>query len=446
MTSATKGSSVRPVRNTGGLGLGEGTALLVGSVLGPGVLALPHLAAAAAGPASILAWLALLALSVPVATTFAALGSRLPDGGGAATYVARAFGARAGAVVGWWFYAAVPVGTLAGALIGGEYVAASLGGGRAMAVAIACGLLALAFAANHAGLRMSGRIQLFLVTALAMLLVTAIVVAAPRADAANFTPFAPHGAMGVVHAAGVLFFAFAGWEAVSHLSAEFADSRLLPRATSLTLGIVGVLYLGLALIVTGVLGERAATSAVPLALLLEEGFGGAARPVTAVAALVLSFIAINTYVAGGSRLGAVLARDHALPGWFARGAEPGRPPHRSLALLAVLTGAGAVPVVVSGLGLDALMRATAACLAAVTVLAMAAAVRLLAGRGRVVALAATAFTAVVVASCGAFLLLPALLAVAGLRPNARRTEVGRTEVEGGGVRDRTLPAGAARSR
>jgi amino acid efflux transporter len=42
----------------------SGAALYVGAVLGPGVLLLPALAAEAAGPASILAWVALLALSV----------------------------------------------------------------------------------------------------------------------------------------------------------------------------------------------------------------------------------------------------------------------------------------------------------------------------------------------------------------------------------------------
>src|SRR6185436_292434 len=49
------------------------TALYVGAVLGPGVLILPSLAAEAAGPASVLAWAGLLALSVPLAIAFAVL-------------------------------------------------------------------------------------------------------------------------------------------------------------------------------------------------------------------------------------------------------------------------------------------------------------------------------------------------------------------------------------
>ncbi|WP_068900654.1 APC family permease [Planomonospora sphaerica] len=449
-------------RGTGGagpggrLGPGQGTALLLGAVLGPGVLALPHLAAAAAGPASIVAWAALLALSAPVALTFAALGGRFPDGGGVAAFAARAFGARTAAVTGWWFYFAVPVGVPAGALIGAEYVSSALGLGAGGTLAVTCGLLAAAFAANHAGLRFSGGLQLLLAVLLVALLVAAVAAALPAVRPGNFTPFAPHGPEGVARAAGVLFFAFVGWEAASHLSAEFADPRRhLPRATVLTLAVVGVLYTGLAVSVIGVLGGRAAVSPVPLALLLEHGAGSLAGPVTAGAALLLSFGAINTYVAGGARLGAALARDGALPAWLAGGAgparvghgadsarvghgadsarvghdaDPGRVPHRSLLLLAVLSGAVTAAVAGSGLGLDPLMRATSACLAAVTAVGVAAATRLLSGAGRRTAAVATVLTLALLAACGPYLLVPLVLAAgaaAAGRVRVRSSAAGR---------------------
>jgi amino acid efflux transporter len=413
----------------GRLGPGQGTALLLGAVLGPGVLALPHLAAAAAGPASIVAWAALLALSVPVALTFAALGGRFPDGGGVAAFAARAFGARTAAVTGWWFYFAVPVGVPAGAVIGAEYVSSALGLGAGGTPAVACGLLAAAFAANHAGLRFSGRLQLLLAVLLVALLVAAVAAALPAVRPGNFTPFAPHGPEGIARAAGVLFFAFVGWEAASHLSAEFADPRRhLPRATVLTLAVVGVLYAGLAVTVIGVLGGRAAVSPVPLALLLEHGAGSLAGPVTAGAALLLSFGAINTYVAGGARLGAALARDGALPSWLAAGAAPGRVPHRSLLLLAALSGAVTAAVAGSGIGLDPLMRATSACLAAVTAVGVAAATRLLSGAGRRTAAVATVLTLALLAACGPYLLVPLALAagaVAAGRVRVRSSAAGR---------------------
>src|SRR5689334_21811041 len=76
----------------GSLGLVQGTALYIASVLGTGILVLPGLAAAAAGPASIVAVAAVLVLSIPLAGTFAALASRYPDPGGVASYVRRTLG------------------------------------------------------------------------------------------------------------------------------------------------------------------------------------------------------------------------------------------------------------------------------------------------------------------------------------------------------------------
>jgi amino acid efflux transporter len=258
-------------------------------------------------------------------------------------------------------------------------------------------------------------LQLGLVAILVVLLVVAVASAAPDMQMRNFTPWAPHGAIGVVRAAGVLLFAFVGWEAVSHLSAEFADrERGLRRATILTLIVVGVLYLSLAVVSIGVLGKGGTSGQVPLADLLETGIGRAGRQVTGAIAVVLTFSAINTYVAGAARLGAALGGSGALPGRFAR-LGPSGIPRRSLALLASLVGALTVPVLVWHLDLDALMRATSACLAAVTVLGTASALRILPhGRARKTACIATGFAAVALLCCGAYLLIPAVLAVIAL--------------------------------
>ncbi|NJC71717.1 amino acid permease [Planosporangium thailandense] len=408
------------------LGLGQGTALFVGAVLGPGVLALPRLAAAAAGPASLVAWGTLLALSVPVSLTFAALGARFPGNGGVATFAASAFGRHAAAVVGWWFFLAVPIGVPAGALIGGEYVGAALGLDGTATARVACALVLAVFVANYIGLRLSGAVQLLFVVVLIGLLVAAVAAAAPDVEVRHFVPFAPHGWTGVASAAGVLFFAFAGWEAASTLSAEFRNPRKhLPWATVMTLIVVGVLYLGLAVTTVGVLGDRAATSPVPLASLLERGIGGAADAITAGAAVFLTFGALNTYLAGGARLGAALASHGALPRLLAKGGAAGEVPRRSLTLLALLAGLVTAVTLVFHVDLDALMRATAACLAAVTIVGTAAAVRILPPRtaGRRVAMAATAFAVVVLASCGVFLVFPvavALVVVAVTGGGARR--------------------------
>lgn len=411
-------------RSTGSLGTVRGTALYLGAILGPGVLALPGLAAAAAGPAAIVAWVALLLLSVPVAATFAELAARRPDAGGVATFTRAAFGDRAAAVCGWWFFSVIPVGASSAALVGAAYIADAAGLGHGAVVAIAAVLLATAFAANHIGLRLSGGAQLVLMGLLAALLAVACAAALPHFDPANLTPFAPNGIAGILSAAAVLFYAFSGWEAASHLSGEFRDpARQLRRVTALALAVVAAIYLALATATAGVLGSAAGESATPLTDLLAYAFGPAAAPLTAVCAALLSLGAMNTFIAGASRLGAALARDGAMPAPLAKGHEPGRTPHRALLLLVAITGTAFATTTAFGLGLDQQMRATSAVLAAVTVTACAAAVKLLQGRARQRAVFATACTALIGTALTWYLLLPlgiAALALGYLHLKRRR--------------------------
>lgn len=252
---------------------------------------------------------------------------------------------------------------------------------------------------------------------LVALLVVVTATAAPQLRADNFRPFLAHGWSGVGSAAVVLFYAFSGWEAASHLSAEFASPRRhLMAATVLTLTVVGALYLALSTVTVGVLGAAAGSSQMPLTLLLERGgVGSAARPLTAVAAVCLSFGAVNTFIAGAARLGAALGRDGALPGWLGKGNRAGQVPRRSLAVQAVLTAGAASVVAGLGITLEPLMRVTSVLLAAVTVAGMASALALLPRRRPLwwAALAATGF-AVLVLLCSAWLIiLP--VALAGVR-------------------------------
>lgn len=394
------------------IGLGQGTAIYVGAILGAGILALPALAAQAAGPASLLAWLALLLFCVPVATSFAALGARYPDSGGVATFVSKAFGPRASGAVGYWFYFALPAGAPATAYVGGQYVAHTLGGGEHMTLMVAAVLLLAAFGSNTVGLRLSGRIQLILVGLLAVLLLIAVITALPHARTANLTPFAPHGWGAVGQASSLLFFTFAGWEAVTHLSGEFRDpARDLRRVTMTTLAVIAVLYLGLALTCVLVLGPDLAHTNAPLTLLLQRGTGPAASTVTAVMAILLTFGTMNSYLAGASRLGAALARDGVLPAALSKGHRPGEVPRRSLALLFVLSALVCAFALITGTQLGQVMLAASACFIAVTVAGLVAGVRLL-PRGSAVwwgaAVAAVVMTVVLLFS-GWFLLLPLVL-------------------------------------
>src|SRR6266568_8738369 len=95
------------LRSSANLTTARGAALYIGALLGPGLLLLPGLAAAEAGPASIVAWLALLILSGLFAAVFSALGRHNPSAGGVIGYVTAGLGPRAGRAIGWMFLAGV---------------------------------------------------------------------------------------------------------------------------------------------------------------------------------------------------------------------------------------------------------------------------------------------------------------------------------------------------
>ena len=365
-------------RHKGGLSVMQGAALYVGAVLGTGVIALPALAAGVAGPASLVAWLGLVVLSVPLAATFAALGARYPDAGGVSTYVRNAFGPRAAAIVGWCFYFAVPAGAPAAAMFGGAYVAAAFGGGEWTVIGTAAALMFTVTVANALGVTVSGRLQLMLAALLVALLLAAVIASAPHARAENLHPFAPHGWFAVLPAAALLVWSFAGWEAITHLAAEFRrPAHDLPLATGFAVVVVGVLYMGVATMSVMVLGPNASTSGAPLAELLARGLGGKVQLLAAVAALLLTLGTMNAYFAGAAKLGAALGRDGALPAWLAQGSRAGDVPRRSLFVIAGLAALALVAVVIAGVGPKPLVLLTTGSFVTVYALGAAAALRLL---------------------------------------------------------------------
>ncbi|TXS53967.1 amino acid permease [Streptomyces sp. uw30] len=401
-------------RPTGRLTAVQGTAMYVGAVLGTGVIALPALAAEAAGPASLFAWLALVLLSAPLAATFAALGARHPDAGGVSHYARLAFGDRTAAVVGWCFYLAVPPGASAASLFGGAYVSAALGGGRTTTTVTAVGLMIVVTASNAVGVRVTGRFQFALAGLLVALLLVAVALSLPHASADNLRPFAPHGWTAIAPAAALLVWSFAGWEAITHLAGEFrTPSRDLPRATTAAVVIVGVLYLAVAFAVIAVLGPDAARAEAPLGELMAQGIGGNARLLAAVAALLLTLGAMNAYFAGAAKLGAALGRDGALPAWLTRGSTAGEVPRRSLSVVSSLALLSLGAVTLADVGARPLVLLTTGSFVTVYAVGVAAALRLLPKRGKARAAAIVALVAVVIMllMSGRYLLWP--LAVTG---------------------------------
>ena len=406
--SATAGQRVPSV------GLAQGSALYIAAVLGTGILVLPALAAAAAGPGSILAVLALIVLSVPLAGTFAALASRHPDAGGVATFVRLALGPTAARMAGYWFFFGVSVGTPVVALLGAEYLVAVLGAPGWIAFVVAPVLLVPPFVSNLFGLRFSGRAQLVLSGLLVAVVVGVVVVAAPAGEASNLDPFLPNGWAGVGVAVSLFVWAFAGWEAVTHIAGEFRrPRRTIPLATAIAIVVVGACYLGLQVVTVTVLGDRAGDSAVPLLDLVERTAPAWGRIAVASIAGIVALGVLNAYLAAFAKLGASLGRDRDLPRWFGRGAEAGGVPRRALGLVAVLVAAYYTAMVLTGGMLTPFILIHTSSMVAVYALGVVAALRLLPrfGVGWWLAAVSVVLVAGLVVLAGANLLVPVALAV-----------------------------------
>jgi amino acid efflux transporter len=415
------GLNADPTKRRRTLGVWRGAALYVGALVGPGVLLVPSLAAAAAGPASILAWAGLMLFSVPLAMTFAALGVRHPVAGGVSAYVREGLGSAAAAVTGGWFLGAVFLGAPAVSLIGGYYVADLTGSGTAVAASVGLAMFGVVLLANSLGLRVSSGLQLWLSSILIGVIVVAVAVALPSRSGDNWTPFAPHGWLAAGTAASILVWLFVGWEAVAQLAGEFAEpEHELPRAMAIAFGVVTVLYAGLAVATIAVTSDTG--SRVPLADLIAVGFGHDGRDATAVLAVALTMGTMNVYIGGAAKLAAALAQDGALPAWLAGGAARSVP-WRPLVPIG-LAGVAILGALVAGAGsTDDLVRATSACFVAVYLLALGSAIRILESTVRAAAVAAFLLIAVVAIFSSVFLLVPlafAFLALGIRRAVARR--------------------------
>lgn len=378
MSIPTSDPLAPPAPHAGTVGVLQGSSLYIASVLGTGILVLPSLAATAAGPASILAVLVVLVISIPLAGTFAALAARHPDAGGVATFVRLALGPTAARMAGYWFYFGVAVGAPVVAVLGASYIGAIVGAPQWVVVLIAVVIFVPPLVSNLFGLRVSGVVQLGLTGLLVAIVVGVVVVSAPAAHPANFTPFLPHGWVGVGAAISLFVWAFAGWEAVTHIAGEFKNPRrTIPVATAIAIATVGIAYLALQVITIAVLGSNAGTGPVPLLDLVATTAPGVGPVAIAVIAGVVSVGVLNTYLGAFAKLGASLGRDGDLPRWMAAGAHTGGIPRRSLLVVAVLAAAYFVALILTGLDLAAFVLIHTSCMVAIYALGMAAALRLL---------------------------------------------------------------------
>ncbi|HLM62497.1 MAG TPA: amino acid permease, partial [Pyrinomonadaceae bacterium] len=136
---------------------------------------------------------------------------------------------------------------------------------------------------------------------------------------ANWSPFAPNGVEGVMKGVAAVFFAYIGFDALSTTAEECKNPRRdLPIAMILSLVICTVLYIALALVLTGMVSYTKLDVGDPLAFVF--GAEGANLPIVAGIIAVSAVIALATvflvFQIGQPRLWMAMSRDGLLPRIF----------------------------------------------------------------------------------------------------------------------------------
>jgi len=379
------------------LGAFQLTLLGIGAIIGAGIFSTVGTAAAGggehpgAGPAIMLSFVITAITCGFAALCYAEFASMVPISGSAYTYSYATLGELVGWIIGWDLILEYAIGNVAVAISWSGYFLELLRGfginfpgwlsidyrsaaqaAQQVAQAQAAGqdaLATLGAAAVRAAQALAGAPHVFgipivfnLPAFLIVMLVTWVLVIGIRESAwfnssmvilklaiiiffiamgshyvkpENWHPFAPNGATGVLSAAAIIFFAYIGFDAVSTAAEECKNpGRDMPIAILSSLIICTIIYMLVAVVLTGMLPSNQLGTAEPLA----TAFSGLGMTwpalVISLGAVFATTSVLVVFQLGQPRIFFSMARDGLLPKWAAKVHPKYQTPH----ITTILTG------------------------------------------------------------------------------------------------------------
>ena len=293
------------------LGVGDAVTVGLGSMLGAGIFAALAPAARATG-AGLLIGLAIAAVVAYCnATSSARLAALYPASGGTYVYGRRRLGEFWGFLAGWGFVTGKTASCAAMALTVGWY--AWPAHAHAVAVLAVAGLVVV----DCLGVQKSVWLNRSIVVAVLLVLAGVVLSVLLSESGARPNIAAAEGvsAPGVLQAAGLLFFAFAGYARIATLGEEVRDpAHTIPRAIRIALAITLAVYAAVAVAVLTALGPtRLAATVTPLADAVRACGVSWWAPVVTVGAVLAALGSLLTLLMGVSRTTMAMARDRHLP-------------------------------------------------------------------------------------------------------------------------------------
>ncbi len=371
------------------------TTLGIGAIIGTGIFVLTGQAAAAhAGPAIVLSMVLAGLASALAGLCYAEFASTVPIAGSAYTYGYATLGEFFAWIIGWDLILEYALGAATVAVGWSGYMVsflhdfgiqfpAALSAAPGTAVGLADGtsvtavfnlpavlITALVTTLLVVGIQESARVNAVIVIVKVAVVLLVIGVGAMFLDPANWRPFIPentgkfgeYGWSGIVRGAGVIFFAYIGFDAVSTAAQEAKNPQKdMPIGILGSLAICTVLYVLVSGVMVGLVPYTELGVSAPMAVAIDaakaKAAGGAMAGIVGVMPFIVKLGAIAglssvmvVMMLGQPRVFMSMANDGLLPGWAGKIHPRFRTPYITTILTGVMVAiaAGFTPIGILG--------------------------------------------------------------------------------------------------
>lgn len=180
-------------------------------------------------------------------------------------------------------------------------------------------IVALITAVVFVGIKESRSMSNIMVIIKLCVIFLVIVLGAYYVNPENWTPFTPNGFGGILKGVSAVFFAYIGFDAISTTAEECKDpQRDLPRSMIYSLIICTILYVLLALVLTGMVSYKQLNVGDPLALVFEQRGLHWIAGIVAFSAIIATASVLLVFQMGQPRIWMSMSRDGLLPKIFSR--------------------------------------------------------------------------------------------------------------------------------
>lgn len=334
-------------------------AMGIGAVIGTGIFILPGtVAATTAGPGVSLSFLVAAVICVLAGMCYAEFASSIPVAGSAYSYGNIIYGEFIGWLMGWalileymlavatvaagwssYFTAFIkPFGIKLPKAVPGPFNPKQ-GVYFDLIAVVAIFLIALLLAQ---GMKSSIKINNTAVIIKITIILIFIFVGLNFIKPSNYHPFLPYKMAGVFKGATTVFFAFLGFDVVSSSAAEVKKpQKNMPLGIIGTLAVAVILYMGVSLVLTGIVNYTKLDIANPVAFALQYVHQDWLAELLSLGAIVGMASMMLTMIYSSSRLIYAMARDGLLPHVFSKIDAKHHTPQLALLVVTIVIALGA---------------------------------------------------------------------------------------------------------